>query len=376
MKYHGTDVDGPGLDPERLEVRGRNLNELIGNIDPVEMFAFVVFGTLVDSDKKSELETLMVRAIGAVREEYPAWQAAAVAARIGADPVKGMIAGLANGIDDIIKTFGNCGGHLELSEEEMEALLFFSVLPALFAAALGRQPLWSIEGSANLSYSKCILRLMGVGEAETANPAVARVFDAVLVSFQAGFGFLTPTVMLPRVAAGTRADLGLCLIAGLTGSGPAHVGACEHAMSLLYDMENSRLGGENASYAGQTVENSIRKFGRVPGFGHPLFKEDPRVRRIRTYLDETGFRVSVLQSFDCLCTTMRDRFGLYPNIDGISAAVFVGLNLPKRSGTGLFLSMRSAAMIAHVFEKRKQPPFGATSATAREYLASVPVGWI
>lgn len=358
--HGGSMLDGPGFAPERLLVRGRDLNDLIGAFDPVEAFALVMWGSIPDPARREELEAMLRLVSTSVSDRHRAFRAATAAIKAGGNVPVALIAGLAAGLDDVVAELaGGC------PPQEREAIAYFGALPNLLLAACGRMPLSVNQGR---SFSRRLLYALSSRREGEMSWAELRAFDAVLVSLQAGFGVLAPTVMLPRIAAGTRADLRLCLIAGLAGSGSAHVGACDDAMRL-FDPISAADSDESAVEA--LLDRQIRGGGRVPGFGHPLFCADPRVPRIRAYLDEIAFSSPALSRFDALRSTMLRRFRLQPNIDSIAAAVFSGLALPACAGTGIFLCMRSAAMMAHSREALDLPRFGVRSRTARTVITKL-----
>lgn len=360
MRYHGTDIDGPGLDPERLEVRGVDLNELIRHETVAGSFRFILTGER--TGPATEWDHRMREGFRLLPTNSPAFQAVQLAADSGAEPWRAMIAGLACLQAQSIDSASGIDAEWE------GAALWFGLLPSLLLRALTGSPS-KASGEDDSDFRATLLHALA---RRPDLPGARRAFEAVCVSFQAGFGYLTPTVMLPRVAAGTRVDLPMALISGLTGSGPAHVGACELAMRLFQTMREQ--GGAAAVEA--VLTKWLEKAGRIPGFGHPLFREDPRVPCLRALLHELGLESPALELFDHTAAWLKEQKGLRPNIDAMSAAVFLSLELPKGSGTGLFLCMRAAAMMAHYFEKRRQPVFGATSADARKYLDSVPKTWI
>ncbi|NET17307.1 MAG: citrate synthase, partial [Okeania sp. SIO1H6] len=54
-KYHGTDIDGPTLNPEELYVRNRNLNDLIGNLT----FTGAIYHLLMGKEATPSQEQLL-----------------------------------------------------------------------------------------------------------------------------------------------------------------------------------------------------------------------------------------------------------------------------------------------------------------------------
>jgi citrate synthase len=197
-----------------------------------------------------------------------------------------------------------------------------------------------------------------------------KVFEAIMVSFHAGFGFLTPTVMLPRGAIGTGVPMVQALAAGFTAAGPAHVGACEQSMKM-FQLIAAEPESELAAAVDVALDDFAQRGAPVPGFGHPLFKQDPRNAHLRRLLDDAAFCSPFIKIYDLVSERLLTRLGIHPNIDSVSAAVFLSLGVPPAFGTGLFLCARAAAMVAHILEKKNKPAFGARSADARQWLQSL-----
>jgi citrate synthase len=273
---------------------------------------------------------------------------------------------------------------LGLPDQAAEGLVYVGFLPAMLAYAVesgggsgtGRLDDLLADPPAGDRYIDLVF-LLCAGR-RPAGTAEARLFEAIMVAFIGGFGYLTPTVMLPRMSAGTRAALPVTLAAGFAGAGPAHTGACELAMQ--HQAQVQALIAESSAPPLETARQQVRGMleaeQRVPGFGHPLFRADPRIPRLREVIDEIGFTGEEIDTFELVARAMREEAGLHPNIDGIASAVFRAMGLNAAYGTGLFMCSRAGDMLAHVLEKLRQPPFGISSSAARKYLDSIPTGWI
>src|SRR4051812_10436616 len=236
MRYRDTEIDAPTVKPDRAEIRGEDLDNLIGAVDPVELFALTVFGSRPKPPKRQALEALMLTAFQAITARHPAGQAAIAAAKSGASPVAAIIAGLATGIEDIVKAAKDAGDEIGLTPEERRGVVVFGVLPALLIASLRGTTGLTNSTSPTLGFAAQILSGLGAEESLARKPEYLKAFEAVLVSLQAGLGHFTPTVLLPRVAAGTKADLELCVIAGFTACGRASGGECDKSMDFISDL--------------------------------------------------------------------------------------------------------------------------------------------
>ncbi len=185
-----------------------------------------------------------------------------------------------------------------------------------------------------------------------------KIFDAVLVSFHGGFGYSPPTVLLARLSATTGTSVPHALSAGYAGGGKYHVGAIENTMEIYEDIKNTR--GESTPLEGHVknyISGIFERKEKLYGYGHPLFKKDPRPERLREVMRGLDYTSEYIDIYDETAKFAHEKKGLYPNIDGINAAILLSLGFRKDYGTGLFLLARTSAMLAHVVEERTKEPF-------------------
>jgi len=378
MRYHGTNIDGPSLDPEKLNVRGKDLNELIGQTSYTAAVFHLLTGEQPSAEQEHALDTFLLDALRAVPAGHAMLTAVEITAASGASVSRALIAGLMVNAEPLraslcsAEKMGPCG----LNPSLQEGLFVFAVTPLLLAHAVrvraGRSaPLepWLASLSKAEDYLGALVFLV---EARQASEAMTRkLLNDVLVTFHAGFGFLAPTTHLPREASGTGVPMPQAIAAGFTAAGPSHVGACEEAMKLLRGLQ----GGEPSSSPERIAAVVERLLGAgqiVPGFGHPIFERDPRPPHLRRLLAGLAYEPEPIRHYDELARLVREKLGLNPNVDSICAAILVSLGVEPDFGTGLFLCSRSAAMIAHAHERREtKPPFGLRSRIVRKVLKSV-----
>jgi citrate synthase len=77
-----------------------------------------------------------------------------------------------------------------------------------------------------------------------------------------------------------------------------------------------------------------------------------------------------LTVYDAVAARMHEVRSIHPNIDAIAAAIFLTMGIKPTYGTALFLCARMAAMVAHIAEARREPPFGARRADRHASAAS------
>ena len=222
----------------------------------------------------------------------------------------------------------------------------------------------SLAGTSNQAQRMLVL----TGATRTDAPAQAAM-DMLLVAWHAGFGYITPTVLAPRVAIGTGVTLTQAIASGFA-SGPSHVGAALEAMQWLAALAQSVPGGTGAPPAAldaagrAAIDATLDAKRTLYGFGHPLFVADPRPPHMRARFAAQGFDGAYVTLFDA-CAQADARRSLRPNIDFLTAATLLELGVATPSWASASGAARIAAMAAHAVERRRRPAFGVNSATAR-----------
>lgn len=370
-RYRGTDIDGASLEPEGLWVRGKSLNELIGAVDFESALWHLWHEVFPEPDQHQAICDRLTAFSHYLTSDPPAIRAAAAAAHHGIDAVFATATGLMRGTEGMIADANLQSGNLHYRpwDDDFDQLLAcIALAPYAMRAAIGNEVSTASQAK---SHAIRISLLLGVNaDDDTAE----RVLNALLVAWHAGFGYITPTVLVPRCAIGTGVSLSQAVAAGFMASGPNHVGAALEAMQWL-----STVADESDADAGAAAVDAILidKRGLLFGFGHPLFVADPRSPHLRALFRSWDFGGKHMALFDTVCARAKERKGLNPNIDFITAAALLDLGVQDaRWGVGIGLCARIAAMAAHAVERRRRPAFGLNSATARKLLAAVPAGWL
>ncbi|OED11423.1 citrate/2-methylcitrate synthase [Burkholderia sp. A2] len=388
-RHRGTDIDGATLDPEALRVRDLDLNALIGATTFEGALAHLWFDVAPGSaDHRAHEATIGARLAAFADALAPGSVAQSVAADLGAAgvaPVFAAASGLLRGLDDVTaRVHGPAPDDADLDT----MLLCAAAAPFLLHAAIEGRPFAAGAGTgagsaafdAAATHAQRTLVLIGAMRHDA--PAQAAM-DMLLVAWHAGFGYITPTVLAPRVAIGTGVTLTQAVASGFLASGPSHVGAALEAMQWLAALAQSVPGGAGTSAAAldaagrAAIDAALDAKRMLYGFGHPLFVADPRPPHLRARFSEEGFDGAYMTLFDACCAQADARRALRPNIDFLTAATLLELGVAAPSwGVGVGLGARIAAMAAHAVERRRRPAFGVNSATARRLLAAVPVGWL
>ncbi len=180
-----------------------------------------------------------------------------------------------------------------------------------------------------------------------ASEGVVRALDTALV-LHADHDLNTST-FAARVAASTLSEMHSAVAAAIgTLKGPLHGGAGEAVMRLL-----ELIGSP------ERVEPMVRAVldakGRVPGFGHTVYRvEDPRVRILREISVRMGeftgepmwHRLAAMVEESM--TSLRP---LHANVDLYSATLYRALGIPPDLFTATFAVARMAGWTAHLLEQ-------------------------
>jgi citrate synthase len=206
-----------------------------------------------------------------------------------------------------------------------------------------------------VSYAEMLyLEIMG----ELPSQAVGELLTAVLVS-TCDFGVYSPAIASARMAATCGISFNSCLANGMNVLGDIHGGAAENAMRLYYEIVEEAERSEQSTLT--LVESRCRDYRRkglyLPGFGHPVNDNCPRVRR----LIELGQRatgqglidgryIAVAREIEqTLARVANKRIPM--NVDGAVAAIQCELGLPWQAAKGIFCLSRGIGLLAHAYEE-------------------------
>lgn len=242
-----------------------------------------------------------------------------------------------------------------------------SMLPVAVAAhhrvRLGDEP---VAPDPELGLAADFLRML-TGE-PPADTAAAALDTSLLLYLEHGFNAST---FACRVVASTLADLHAALTAGVAAlSGPLHGGANEHAMRMLEE-----IGSVDA--VDDYLDRELAAGRKIMGFGHRVYRtEDPRsthLREMSKRLGESMGDASWYELSRAVEAAMRERKGLYCNVDFYCATVYRSLGIPLDLFTPLFALGRTGGWAAHVMEQYEdnrliRPRANYTGAIDRPYV--------
>ncbi|MBT3671340.1 MAG: citrate synthase [Porticoccaceae bacterium] len=213
-----------------------------------------------------------------------------------------------------------------------------------------------------LSYSENFLHMMFGTPCEKyeCHPALAKAMDRIfLLHADHEQNASTSTV---RLAGSSGANPFACIAAGIAALwGPAHGGANEAVLSMLYE-----IGHED------NIEEYILKAKdkndpfRLMGFGHRVYKNhDPRATVMRQTCDEVLevlgvkndplFRLAKKLEVIALEDEYFISKKLYPNVDFYSGIILKAMGIPEEMFTVIFATGRTVGWISHWNEMITHP---------------------
>jgi citrate synthase len=181
----------------------------------------------------------------------------------------------------------------------------------------------------------------------------AEILDTALL-LHADHG-LNASTFTGRVIASTESDI----ISAVTGAisalkGPLHGGANQDVMEMLFEIE------ESDKTPSEYVADILDDGGRVPGFGHRVYKEfDPRATVLKDIAQEVSADTDgpdwygMLEEIEEYLREEKNihKKGIAPNVDLYSGTVYYSLGVPVDFFVPMFALGRSAGWTAQVLEQ-------------------------
>ncbi len=214
----------------------------------------------------------------------------------------------------------------------------------------------------HMSYAENFLHMMFATPCEetTPNPVLVKALDRIFILHaDHEQNASTSTV---RLAGSTGANPFACISAGIAALwGPAHGGANEAALNMLYEIGDvSRI----PKYIARAKDPND-KF-RLMGFGHRVYKNyDPRAKVMRETCHEVLDAVGVHEApifkiaLELEKIALEDEYfverKLYPNVDFYSGITLNAIGIPPNMFTVIFALARTIGWIAHWNEMISSP---------------------
>jgi 2-methylcitrate synthase/citrate synthase II len=215
------------------------------------------------------------------------------------------------------------------------------ILAAHHRFAHGKQ---SVDPDPKLSQAQQILYLL---TGERPDDAMARALEVSLILY-AEHEFNAST-FAARVTGSSLSDLHAAITAAVGSlKGPLHGGANEAVMRMLLEIKEPER-------AEAYIRERLGRKERIMGFGHRVLKKgDARSEIMKNFARDLGERLGQKKWFkisEKIEHWMREKKGLYPNLDFYTASAYYLLGLPISLYTPIFACSRMAGWCAHVIEQ-------------------------
>ena len=160
---------------------------------------------------------------------------------------------------------------------------------------------------------------------------------------------LNASTFAARVTAGTGSDLYSAITSAVgTLKGSFHGGASERVMKMLYEINS-------IDEVEQYIQTMLDDKKKIMGFGHRVYNsEDPRSKHLRDIAEKLCHQKDTLAIYNkCkkIELTVRDKKGIFPNVDFYAALVMHALGVPREFFTSFFACSRVTGWTAHVLEQ-------------------------
>jgi citrate synthase len=152
-----------------------------------------------------------------------------------------------------------------------------------------------------------------------------------------------------RVTISTLTDIFSAMTAAIaTLKGPLHGGANEGVIHMLQEIGDP----QNVD---AYVEKALAEKKRIMGIGHRVYKVlDPRAPHLQRMAVELSSELGEpkwIAMSERIAALMKEKKGLYANVDFYSATVYYSLGIPTDLFTPLFAISRTAGWTAHILEQ-------------------------
>ena len=172
-------------------------------------------------------------------------------------------------------------------------------------------------------------------------------------------GIAPPSVVAARTVFSGGNSLNSAVAAGALTLGDFHGGAIEQCMKMFQELVTTEVADVRQLAKDKVAEMRAAK-RRFPGFGHKLYKRDPRTVRMLELAEEFGFGGPFIHFAvgvqDALEESMNRAMPL--NVDGAIAAILCDMGFDWKVGKGFFIIARIPGVVAHIVEEwSREKPF-------------------
>jgi citrate synthase len=256
----------------------------------------------------------------------------------------------------------------DAGQRDISAVRLIAKMPTLVAMAykynMG-QPFMYPQNK--LSYTGNLMRMMWATPCDEyePNPVIERALDRILILHaDHEQNASTSTV---RLCASSGTNPFAAIAAGVACLwGPAHGGANEASLNMLYDIQAQGGVAKIGEFINQVKDKNSSV--RLMGFGHRVYKNyDPRAKLMREtcheVLDALGlhddplFKLAMTLEKIALEDDYFIQRKLYPNVDFYSGIVQKAIGVPVSLFTAIFALARTVGWIAQLNEMISDPEY-------------------
>ncbi|MFN9209399.1 MAG: citrate synthase [Betaproteobacteria bacterium] len=370
-----TYIDG---DKGELLYRGYPIEQLAVQSDFLEVCHLILFGDLPNADQKKDFVARVTKHT-MVHEQM---QFFLRGFRRDAHPMS-ILMGLVAAMSAFYPDSANLSDPWQL---DVSAIRLSAKLPNLVALSykysVGQPYVYPRN---DLSYAANFMRMMFATPCEEykVNDVLVRALDRIFILHaDHEQNASTSTV---RLCASSGTNPFAAIAAGVACLwGPAHGGANEAALNMLYDIQKNGGVAKIGEFIAQVKDKNSSV--RLMGFGHRVYKNyDPRAKLMREtcheVLGELGlhddplFKLAMALEKIALEDDYFVQRKLYPNVDFYSGIVQKAIGIPVSLFTAIFALARTVGWIAQLNEMIADPEYKIgrprqlfTGATRREVL--------
>lgn len=193
-----------------------------------------------------------------------------------------------------------------------------------------------LQASQDKSFAQMVFELLSEREPSDSE---AKIFELIL-NLSIDHGSDTPSAVKVIEVAHRGKVISESVAAGILEINDSHGGAIEPAMRMLRRIKNNELAIMDL------VKNAINDDGRLPGYGHRIYKDqDPRAQLILKKLKENGlqeYKNIALEIEKELETQKGKKLPL--NIDGAIAVALCEFGWNPRLGKAVFIIARTPGL--------------------------------
>lgn len=187
-----------------------------------------------------------------------------------------------------------------------------------------------------------------------------KLIDAVLVA-ACDQGVISPAITATCMAATCGVTFNSAIASGMNLLGKIHGGAIEEAMDVFYEVvSRSEKEGKSIKEIALDVAKRYKETKQfMPGYGHPVHKEDPRTTRLWRMSEAAVKKGEITGKYVEACKSiyeaMKETSGkhLTINIDASAAAILCELGIPSKTASGFICLSRGLGLLAHAYEEIK-----------------------